>query len=153
MGILDEIEGHATQTARLNARNGSAEREARMYEFFAKKRAGKLFAIAAVSAFVPFVGWAITMFCWLFSAEYLRTLNAKASGSNAAIVGFTWGILTAGIPWATYAIGFHGASNAEMLIFYLLAGAMVYGTFAAWRRAKKAAKVTREVADHIANQN
>jgi hypothetical protein len=153
MGILDEIEVHATQTARLQARAGNAEREALLYEAFAKKRARKIFVVSFVSAFIPFAGWAITMFCWLFSANYLHSLNARKSASDAAIVGMAWGLMTAGIPWATYAIGFHGASNFEMLLFYVLEAMMVYGTFAAWRRAVKTAKITREVADHIANQN
>jgi apolipoprotein N-acyltransferase len=152
MGILDEIEVHATQTARLQARAGNAEREALLYEAFAKKRARKIFVVSFVSAFIPFVGWAITMFCWLFSANYLHSLNAKKSGSDAAIVGMAWGFLTAGIPWATYAIGFHGASNVEMLIFYILAAAMVYGTFDAKQSAFKAARIAREVVDHIASQ-
>jgi len=152
MGILDELEVHATQTARLQARAGNAEREALLYEAFAKKRARKIFVISFGCAFVPFAGWAITMFCWLSSANYLHSLNAKKSASDAAIVAMAWGLITAGVPWATYALGFHGASNIEMLIFYFLAALMVYGTFEAKQGALKAAKIAREVADHIASQ-
>ena len=153
MGILDEIEGQASETARVQARAGSVERQAYVYELFAKKRAGKIFAVAAIGALIPFIGWGVTMACWLFSSEYIRTLDPKTSGANAGVVGFGWGILTAGIAWATYALGFHGAEGTEMLIFYLLAGLMAYWTFDAWRRAAKAAKITREAADHIAAQN
>jgi len=152
MSILDEIEGQATQTARLQARADSAEREAYLYDFFARKRARKIFVISFICAFIPFAGWAVTMFCWLFSANYVHSLNARKSASDAAIVGMAWGLITAGVPWATYALGFHGASNVEMLIFYILAAAMVYGTFESMRGAFKAAKISREVADHIASQ-
>ena len=153
MGILDEIEGHAMQTARLQARADTVSRQAQAYDLFARKRAGKLFAVAAIGALIPFLGWGVTMACWLFSSEYLRTLDPKKSGSNAAIVGFGWGLLTMSIPWGTYALGFHGAESVEMIIFYVLAGIMTYWTFTAWRGAVKASMIAREAADHIASQN
>jgi len=153
MGILDEIEGHATQAARLQARADNVDRQRQAYEFYAKNRAGKIFALATVAAFIPFIGWAVTLMCWLFSSEYVRTLNPKTSGYNAGVVGTAWGILTALIPWGTYALGFHGASNFEMLIFYGIAAILVYANFSAYKSAKQAARVSREVAEHIANQS
>jgi len=61
MSILDEIEGQVTQSVRLNARAGNAEREAQAYTFFAEKRARKIFVVSFVSAFIPFAGWAVTI--------------------------------------------------------------------------------------------
>jgi uncharacterized protein (DUF2062 family) len=153
MSILDEIEVHATQTARLQARADNVALQRQAYEFFAKKRAGKIFAVSVVAAFIPFIGWGITLMCWLFSAEYVRTLDPKTSGYNAGVVGTAWGILTALIPWGTYAIGLHAASNVEMLVFYAIAALLVYANFSAYRSAKQAARVSREVAEHIANQS
>jgi len=153
MGILDELEVHATQNARLQARADNVDRQRQAYEFFAKKRAGKIFAVSVVAAFIPFIGWGVTLMCWLFAAEYVRTLDPKTSGYNAGVVGTAWGIFTALIPWGTYAIGLHAASNFEMLIFYGIAAILVYANFSAYQSAIKAAKVSREVAEHIANQS
>ena len=152
MGILDEIEGHATQASRLQARSGNAAREAYLYEYFAEKSAGKLLTIGAVSAFIPFVGWTITMWCWLFSNDYLATLNARKAGTDAATVALLWGIFTTVLPWITFDIGFHAAEGDEMMIFYIIATVVVYKTFRVRQTAVTIAKATREVADHIASQ-
>lgn len=152
MGILDEIEGHAIHAARTQASAGQADLEAKAYAKFANKRAGLILTVAAIGAFIPFLGWGITMSCWLFAFEYMRTLNPGKSGSDAVTVGLGWGILTWFITWATFALGFNSAENVEMLFFYGLAAVMVYFTFHARRHAEKLAAVTKETAEYISEQ-
>ena len=152
MGILDEIEGHATHAVRTQARSGKAEAEAKAYADFANRRSGILVTIATVSAFIPFVGWAISMWCFVFMFEYIRTLNPGQAGAGAAVPAFAWGVLTWLITWATFALGYHSAEGIEMVIFYVIAAICVYFTFTARAHAVKVAKVTREAADYLTEQ-
>lgn len=149
MAILDEIEVHATHAVRTQARAGKAEAEAKAYADFANKRASKILTVAVIGAFIPFVGWAVTMWCWVFMFEYMRTLNPKQAGSGAGVPAAAWMILTWFITWATFALGYHSAEGVEMTIFYVIAAIMVYFSFTARAHAIKVARVTREAADYL----
>ena len=66
MGILDEIEGQATTAAHHQASQSKAEAEAQAYAAFIPLCRKVFIPMAIVGAFIPVLGWMVTMWCWIF---------------------------------------------------------------------------------------
>jgi cytochrome b561 len=152
MSILDEIEGQTVDAGRHQARQSHANIEASALEQFAPKCRKVFVPLSIAAAFIPVLGWIVTMFCWVFIASFPASLNAQKTGTAAgAVAGLYLVIMIVALTVAGW-IG-SSASGYVLTFFFIIEILTVIATIASTRHVEKVSRVARAAADYINQQS